>query len=332
MTNSTETDFNEANQSQVALSMVVEWENVLLSGDDRAFEMLRTLASQIDHLLDSRPLSAEVLLVVDSENDVGHCENILHDAFSSGNSQLALRVVDAKGVPYFEKKNVGAFAARGEIIFFLDSDVLPEDHWLPRIFAAFDDSNVQVVAGSTYLDYHGLYSSAMALFWFFPPRTTGNELTKAQTIFGNNIAFRREIFLANAYPPIGQFRGQMGIVAKSLADQGITIYQHSGARCAHPAPNGFIHFLRRAICQGHDNVVGRRNSEDRVPIRISYWTLRGESRLAFTRIRERRAKVVFSRTRVLLAHVVAMSYISGIVLGEQMSRISPTFVRRWFSI
>lgn len=48
----------------------------------------------------------------------------------------AVRLVEAGGAHYYSLKNRGAEVASGELIAFLDSDVIPEPGWLPALAAA----------------------------------------------------------------------------------------------------------------------------------------------------------------------------------------------------
>src|SRR4051794_33145621 len=135
-------------QAGPSLSIVIEWENVLLAGDDRAWQMLESLAPQIDRLLTRSEMSAEVLVVVDAADDVDRIKMAFREFFPIDNQSLSLRGINAEGVKYHEKKNVGAAAARGDIIIFLDSDVIPERDWLEHIYDSFSDPAVQVVGGA----------------------------------------------------------------------------------------------------------------------------------------------------------------------------------------
>jgi len=157
--------------------------------------------------LESLGTHGEIILVRDAGNDVitGALTAVLASVF--GSHAAAVRVIGVKAKRYYEKKNEGAAAARGEILVFLDSDVIPEPRWLEQLLAAFDDSVVDVVGGSTYISPDTLYSRAFAAFWFFPPRSSDEGLASADGLFGNNIAFRSSVFQSSQYPTVGQFRG-----------------------------------------------------------------------------------------------------------------------------
>ena len=68
--------------------------------------------------------------------------------------------------------------------------------------------------------------------------------------------FRRELLLKNPLPDLPDFRGQLGALIRDLRRNGQAgVFVQRCARCSHPAPNGVIHFVRRAMCEGHDNVM-----------------------------------------------------------------------------
>ena len=314
-------------------SVIVEWENVLLAGSSRAVEMLRRLAVQMREMRQSG-VEGEVVLVRDADDERGDesLPRIIQSAF--GDAADSVRVVAVREKRYYEKKNAGAAAANGAVLIFLDSDVLPEDQWLHHLLSSFSQADAAVVAGATYLEPATLYARAVAAFWFFPPRSNEEGLVPAETIFGNNIAFRRQVFLEHPYPVSGQFRGQQGELVRHLREKGFQIFLQRGARCAHPAPNGLAHFFRRAVCEGYDNIVGSRRAagQSRLPWRHTYWSVLSWLRSSFQTIRERKDSLNLGAIDVLVAVSIALCYIAFMVLGEVMTRIDPGLVPRRFSI
>ena len=96
-----------------------------------------------------------------------------------------------------------------------------------------EDPEVEVLCGSTYVDCTGFYDRAFALFWLFPLRIETDGLERADMFFANNVAFRRRVIEANPFPTSGPFAAKQAL-SKVLADKGIAIVRHQGARCAHP--------------------------------------------------------------------------------------------------
>jgi hypothetical protein len=245
-------------RSQVDISIILEWENVLLSGDDRCTEMLSILRSQLNQIKQS----VEIIVLFNAEQiERSQIEPLLQQYLLSNcdTDTLNLRLEEANGLHYYELKNEGARRAKGEIIVFIDSDVLPEENWLPMISQPFfNDTTIEVVAGETYLSFDNLYEKAFALGWFFPLRNSNSELhANGKGFVANNVAFRRETFLRFSFPkePEGLTRGACGQLAKSLIDADIDIWTNTAARAQHPPPTGIKHYLVRALADGRDHAM-----------------------------------------------------------------------------
>jgi len=193
---------------------------------------------------------------------------------------------------------------------------------------------VEVVAGNTYIEPTTLYAKAFAAFWFFPPRSNEEGLVPADVLFGNNIAFRRELFLAHPFPVVEQFRGQGGMLIRDLREIGAGIYLQRSSRCSHPPPNGFIHFVRRAMCDGHDNVVIalRSTGRSRLPWRHSYWSARSLLNNSLRAIRERYDALGLTPVSAIVAISIAFGYVLCMGFGEILTRWNRTLVPRRFSI
>lgn len=151
-----------------------------------------------------------------------------------------------KGLEYvFETKQGHTFArnrgveeARGDIVAFLDDDVLLDPGWLRAMTAAFDETDAAVVGGRAYL-----------IFEANPPKWMGPEFRKAlsevelgderkdagngQRLYGLNIAFRKK-----ALQDVGGFDEALGrrgqqvqggdeqeLVSRIVREGGRTLYE-----------------------------------------------------------------------------------------------------------
>jgi cellulose synthase/poly-beta-1,6-N-acetylglucosamine synthase-like glycosyltransferase len=144
------------------VSIVVEWDNLRLAGTPRTRAMLERLGQE---LRAAGGPTFEVLLVHDGRpGDVAEAERILSPTGAD------VRIVSAPRSDYYELKNAGARAARGELVVFLDCDIVPEPGWIAEMLAPFANPAVEVVAGSPYLQPTGLWGKSLALVSVFPLR------------------------------------------------------------------------------------------------------------------------------------------------------------------
>jgi hypothetical protein len=237
------------------ISVVIEWENAKLSDLRRAERMLARLGAQMGEAARTRGLTAELIVLYDSDAiDPAVPGAAVASQIDAAAWPGTIRIVPAPGRRYYEQKNKGARLASGDIVVFLDSDVVPEVGWLEGLLAALDDPEVAVVGGETYHATDTFHDKLFAAFWTFPTRRPPRGLYRYRHFYANNLAVRREIFLANPFPAAPAFRGQCSALARSLRGQGIPIHRQGDSCVSHPPPNGARAFFVRALCQGHDAV------------------------------------------------------------------------------
>jgi glycosyltransferase involved in cell wall biosynthesis len=244
------------------ICIVIEWENVLLAEQTRSSEMLVRLKKQISEISDRK---IEILIIFDSEKlSEAQVRELIDPVFCDPHSLISLiavQIIASPGVDYYQAKNFGASFSDAEVIVFLDSDVIPEDGWLSAITEPFwNNDDIQVLGGHTYVDPKGVVGKAFSLGWFFPIPT--RELCLANKkigFFANNVAFRRNVLHKYKFPkmPKGMTRGSCSMLAMSLLTEGILIWGNSAARTSHPHPNGFKHFIIRGLAQGRDRAMSK---------------------------------------------------------------------------
>ncbi len=315
-----------------AVSFVIELENLRRAQADRLPSVLQRLASELRHCAPRLLPPLEVFLVCNQGDSVaGAPETALRNLFRG--VTLNVEALVCEGLDYYQMKNAGALRARGDLVIFLDSDVLPDEGWLEAMLSAFDDPAVEVVTGCTYVAPQGLYRKAFALFWFYGLRPESVQLAPTTRFYANNLAFRRPIITAHPFPDLRpRFRGQCAELARRLVAQRVGIFCAAGARVEHPPPKGWNHFLRRALCEGHDTTLELRATEG-TPSLVGVWARwRDGQRRAGQRIREQGAGVGLRRREILPAHAIALAYFSLRALGELLARVAPAFLRRHFGI
>jgi len=251
-----------ATANKTRVSVVIEWENVLLAEATRSMEMLKRLTRQIDEVYAANPAagSFQVLLLYDNEEcSIDDIRQVVEPFFTPARAHCELKLQEAPGRRYYEQKNYGAELARGEIIVFIDSDVIPEDGWLANLLQPFSDAGTKVVCGNTYITANNSYSKSFALFWFFPLRDPKDMLGTRKILFANNLAIRRQTLLDTPFVNVeGTCRGWCVGLSHHLREKGIEIRYQSRARVSHPAPNGRSHFVNRALAEGRDQLLMRR--------------------------------------------------------------------------
>lgn len=249
-------------EGSLTFSIVIEWENARLSELGLAREMLRQLHEQLVEVDYPRP---EIIILHDKDNvDAQLIEKVVGEVSGSRAWPADIRIIPTAGLEYYEQKNFGAHQSDADLIIFLDSDVIPERGWLAGLLEAFENPDIQVVAGDTYVSLEGFYNKAFALFWLFALRTEGDGLVRTNNFFANNVAFRRETFEAfGGYPNLPSFRGQCAALSEALREGGVDPLLQKGSRVSHPPPNGLRHFINRALCAGHDQMINRQHGKRR---------------------------------------------------------------------
>lgn len=240
------------------ISIVVEWENYLLADMGRSLSMLEKLKQQI-------PIVGKAVEIIVLFNPGQIERSVLETELNKileikeGIAPFVLRVEEVSGKHYYELKNEGVKLANGEIIVFLDSDVIPEDGWLVNVVRPFyENTEIQVLAGNSYIDYEDVYSKAFALSWFFDLRLQERDISIRNTgFYANNVAFRKEVIAKYPFPemPVGVTRGSCYMLYKQLERAGIPVWTNTAAQVSHPAPNGFSHFYTRALAEGRDHFL-----------------------------------------------------------------------------
>ncbi len=240
-------------------SLVIEWDNPRLAGGGRARRMMESLSRQLGEVA----TRWEVIVCGSPEVLTGELMEEIGEVLGEWGGRVDLRFVPAPAAvtetgaaPYFELKNYGAAQASGELLVFLDSDVVPEEGWLRALAGTFDDPAVEVATGAVHLEGEGLYADAVAMFWFFAPRREGGGVEETRHFFANNVAFRRELFERFPFPSLaGTNRGACRRLAATLREHGVRIYLNRAARVSHPPPATYRHFAMRALSHGRDNYV-----------------------------------------------------------------------------
>jgi len=315
-----------------AFSVVIEWENARLSELSRAEAMLSTLAQQIASLGDQLEAPPELIVLYSPEAIKPSLVQGLLDCAFEGQDNIDRRLLPTEKGTYYKQKNYGANIARHDLVMFLDSDVVPEPDWLRTLLSSFHDPNVAIACGNTYIDTKNIYSKAFALFWFFPLRSKQAELLPSPYFFANNVVFRRDLFLRYKFPDLPYLRGQCTALARALTDDGHKIYIQNGARVSHPPPNGLAHFVKRALCEGHDLAHRTKKNAGFDFPRGALGRYRTFLRDSSRRVWRDRKEVGLGVTGAIAASGIAFSYYSLCLIGETITQVKPDYVREKLAV
>ena len=325
----------------ITASVIIEWYNLTYAELGRVRRMLAELRSQAIALHSSdesapvrlaEPL--DLVITFDSErNSVQQIQSTLGELANPSDS-LVPRFLPVADSNYCKLKNAGAANSKGEIIIFLDSDVIPEPNWLAAFLGAFASPGVAVVVGNTYVDCIGLsvYAKSMALTWMFPLRDSSDGLTLSTCFYANNVAFRREVFLSRQFPDVpGLTHAPAALMVERLQRDGVALWHAGGARASHPPPNGLVHFSMRAIAGGRARAFSRRTRGITALmqwIRADSWTIIGSCK-----------KIAFDSSPVGLrwwqipsAMLYPITYYALFYLGSLLSIAFPRLMRNRFQL
>jgi hypothetical protein len=278
-----------------ALSLVLELDNVRLSGLARLWAACDQFGQQLREVVDIPPacwptapgFGAEVLVTYNpGEVPDADAQLALERILLAASGAAAGRLVPLPGGTYYQLKDAGAAEAAGDYIVFCDSDAVPEPGWLRTLLDAAWAG--PVVAGSTYIEPVGLYGQAFALFWMFPTRKASDDVRPVKYFWANNVLFERETFLRFRFGSSKAYRGRCGVLADRLRAAGVSIHEASGARTAHPPPNGLRAYVGRALVTGADDRLFHRWGGGPGPFRLLRKRLRASAR-AFRSRPEREA-------------------------------------------
>src|SRR5262249_43415212 len=169
----------------------------------------------------------------------------------AGAAAAALRFVPVpSGCSYYEAKNAGFRATRAAVVAFGDADCWPDPEWLERLLAPFAaEPGTAVVAGRTRYrrDLLGAAATAIDFMYFQSPLRPDPR----RNFYANNVASRREVFEAHAFPPApGVYRGHCQLLGLRLAAHGIGVRFEPRAVTVHRFPDSLRELVELRLRRG----------------------------------------------------------------------------------
>jgi hypothetical protein len=231
---------------------------------------------------------------------------------------------------YYAIKNVLARHARGEILVFLDCDVVPLEGWLVQLLAPLADEAIAVVnSGVVAGPLTGRFTRAVGATWIFDVRRRAGVEPVLQ-FFANSLAFRRAAFEAHPFPDDPEeYRGAEVRLAKELRRREVGVVQANDAILLHPPLTTLRMYAMWHMLDGQDFAHHFRDVSG-----AKYWWIAARSIVSRTRKYGRNA---FERRETLamgpleLSGALALGATGAVLTfaGEAVGRIRPTVLRRY---
>ena len=313
-----------------SFSIVIEWENFLQTDEKwHAQIMLQRLCEDILHI-SKRISKAEILIVYDPEEiEIQKIEEFTKKELSPILQIINLKFIPAQKLDYYEMKNLGAKNSSGDLILFTDSDTIPDKGWLIEMLDSFEQNEVNVIAGNTYIALNNILERILALIWFVPLLDSA-QIYKKPAFHANNVAFRRRIFEAHHFPNLNQFHGHCDELVSELIRNNIEIYRQPKCQVSHPMPLTIHQFITWSLSQGLDFLGKRCALKVKAGSKYDSYE-RGSIKQIISITRKRLRYVGLSPTVFLGACVVLPAYWTIMSFGIVWSVVHPNyynFIRR----
>jgi len=248
-------------------------------------------------------------------------------------AEIDLAVHVAEGLEYYPLKNFGASLAAGDLLLFVDSDVLPEAGWLAHLTGSFGQPDVHAVSGQTYIAPVDLTSRAYALGWTYALRDADGGLVTPQKFYANNLAFRADLFRKVPFRPLGlRSRGACSLLRDDLARLGLAVWENRAARVDHPPPSGLGHMLVRALAHGRDQYLTPTGGRSASGLGRSLGLAAARLGRGFGRTRRDWRRVGLRRYQVPAALAIIAGYYGAFALGGLLTHLSPARMGRRFRV
>jgi hypothetical protein len=327
------------------LSIVIEWANTRLNGAPRAWALLDVLGQQWQAIVQRQCPAA---LPPAASSFLGHLDHrpellVVSGAALGGDLEAEIRrrvagcfdlsIHIAEGLEYYPLKNLGGRRARGDLLLFVDSDVLPEDGWLAHLLGTFAQPGIDVVCAQTYVAPTDLFSRAFAVFWTYALRTESGKLFQPRKFYANTMAMRSAAFQPTGFPPIGRrTRGAASLLGQELGRRGISIWENQHAKVSHPPPASLRHMAIRAVAHGRDHYMKRSDE------RTLYGLVRSQA-VAVARLAGGSCRTLRDWRRVGLrpwelpvALAICSAYFACFALGGVLTHLDPSAMGRRFRV
>jgi len=240
----------DQNFTYPSFTIVIEWDRIFQSDYIwRAQLMLQRLCEQILQIFKEKS-NNEILIIYDPYKiDGSEIEKFVMKYLVPCINILKIRIQQAPGLSYYEVKNFAAKISSTELMLFVDSDIVPDDRWLVEMLKAFEQTEVDIVSGNTYIGLHNIIAKVLALITF-QPLPDIDHMYERNHFYGQNVAFRRKILLSHPFPKLNTFHGHADVLINELLNNDIKIYRQPKCTADHPMPITLREFVTWGLVQG----------------------------------------------------------------------------------
>lgn len=199
----------------------------------------------------SLDIEGEVIVVDSSPQDVGP---MIHDVFPSVRHKwMRERTLSGRA------RTIGAEMARGETIFFTDTDCIVSHDWLERLWEVHQQG-YPVAGGSV---ANGTPKSIIGTTEYLLEFNEMNPWAKPREVTAhpsNNLSVEKRIFdQVGAFPDF--MKGEDTIFCDNVIHAGEKIFFNPKAKILHKNREGFIHYMKNQIALGEGSIETRRRTK-----------------------------------------------------------------------
>lgn len=198
----------------------------------------------LDSLLAMKWRDFEIVLVDDASTDATP-ERLAE--FKLAHPEVPVTIVrNPENLGVSGARNHGIAVARGEYIFFTDSDCTVSPRWLAEMLSGFDDPNVAAVAG-TVVDPQPRNWAEQA---YFGTGRIGQHRWQGRRLVGNNMGFRADVLRAYLFDAAMNYYCDEDELSLRMHEEGERFQFVPEAVVYHDHPVTFRTYMRMAIRQG----------------------------------------------------------------------------------
>ena len=183
-----------------SLSVIYEAENAKNVQDinNVISSLISIIESTRNYLKNNHSTLIEIIIVGDTKINLSIEEKILNQ--NAGNFQdINLKILNADGISYFQKKNLGAYFARSDYVIFTDSDCFYSANYIQQMFNSINNFDSSVVYGQTFpLKPKNGLGFLTAYTWLFPINSAVAQLQNNK--WGNNFIATRQTIIKTPFP------------------------------------------------------------------------------------------------------------------------------------